>query len=135
MSFNRNMYDSCAIKKKLEQSKSPGNYMLYPGKFYNNNPVRISRGIVSGNEVSISKNNLVDLESDLRGQTRLLSQCPDKKYKPRCSWCRNCKNGLPCGCIDCQEDLIDLQTKNMFNYNKIAMPDKIPSFSCPQPYQ
>ena len=134
MSFSRNLYDNCAFKKSVEESKSPGNYMLYPGKFYNNNQVRIAKGIVGGNEVSLSKNNLVDLESDLRGQTRLLSDCPDKKYKPNCSLCRNCEDGLPCGCIDCQEGLIDLQTKEMFNYNDVAMPDKIPSFACPQPY-
>tara|TARA_B100001248_G_C27384430_1_gene458837 strand:- start:1281 stop:1688 length:408 start_codon:yes stop_codon:yes gene_type:complete len=135
MSFNRNLYDDCAFKKRITESKSPGNYMLFPGKFYNQNQARISKGIVAGNEVSLTKNNLVDLESDLRGQTRILSDCPSKKYQPRCNWCRNCDEGLPCGCIDCQEELIDLQTKDMFHYNDVAMPDKIPSYKCPQPYQ
>jgi len=134
MSFNRCMYDNCSFNERNKESTSPGNYMLYPGKFYNNNQVRIAKGIVAGNEVSLSKNNLVDLESDLRGQTRILSNCSKNKYSPKCSWCRNCKDGLPCGCIDCQESLIDLQTKHMFSYNEVTMPDKIPSYKCPQPY-
>ena len=134
MSFSRNMYDSCAFKERTYESKSPGNYMLYPGKYYNQNQARIAKGIVAGNEVSLSHRNLVDLESDLRGQTRLLSDCSKDKYQPDCSNCRNCNEGLPCGCIDCQEELIDLQTKNMIHYNQVAIPDKIPSYKCAQPY-
>ena len=37
MSFTRNIYDSCAYNTFLSENKSAGNYMLYPGKFYNNN--------------------------------------------------------------------------------------------------
>ena len=134
MSSNRLIYDECAYKKTLQQSTDPLQYALYTGKFENSAKCRIELGSVGGNGVSLFNGNLVDLESDLRGQTRLLSDCSKDKYHPDCSNCRNCNDGLPCGCIDCQEELIDLQTKNMFHYNRVAMPDKIPSYKCPQPY-
>ncbi|MEN8811317.1 MAG: hypothetical protein ABF272_08015 [Flavobacteriales bacterium] len=38
-------------------------------------------GIVGGNDVSIIRGNLVDLETDLRGITRINSRCPTKKYQ------------------------------------------------------
>tara|TARA_Y100000389_G_scaffold204235_1_gene255739 strand:+ start:5276 stop:5587 length:312 start_codon:yes stop_codon:yes gene_type:complete len=36
-------------------------------------------GLLGGNNVSQIKGNLVDLENDLRGQTRYMSRCPEKK--------------------------------------------------------
>ena len=117
MSFNRRMYDDCSTSIKLTQSKSPGNYMLYDGKFYNQNQCRIPKGIVSGNEVSLSKRNLVDLESDLRGQTRPLSDCFGDKYQPSGS-----------------EKLIHQKECSMFNYNETALPDGIPQYKCNYPY-
>ena len=120
MSFSRTIYDKCAFKKSLLESESPGNYMLYPGKFYNDNQCRIEKGIVGGNQVSLSTNNLVDLESDLRGQTRFLSDCPSKKYNPN-------RDNL-------EVDLVNLRTCNMFDYKEVALPDKLPDYSCKQPY-
>ena len=35
-----------------------------------------------GNGVSLYSGNLVDLESDLRGQTRIASDCPSTMFKP-----------------------------------------------------
>lgn len=134
MSFNRRMYDDCAISKNLSQSKSPGNYMLFSGKFYNEKQCRIPKGIVGGNEVSLSKNNLVDLESDLRGQTRRLSDCPSEKYQPRTDMCLKYSSGLPCGCVECQEELINKTECKMFDYNEVALPDGIPQYKCNYPY-
>ena len=125
------------IKKKCKNKCSTNICNDYEEKlknFENCQKCRHEFGLLGGTAVSHIKGNLVDLENDLRGQTRLLSHCPDKNYKPKCSWCRNCDEGLPCGCIDCQDELINLQTKNMFHYNDVAMPDKIPSYKCPQPY-
>ncbi len=82
MSSNRTSYDKCAYEKKLQESTSPLNYQLYPGKFENTAKCRIEFGVVGGNGVSIASGNLVDLESELRGQTRLNSQCPSTKYSP-----------------------------------------------------
>ncbi len=82
MSSNRLCYDKCAYEKKLQQSTSPLNYNLYTGKYENTAKCRIEFGTVGGNGVSLYSGNLVDLESELRGQTRLTSQCPSTKFNP-----------------------------------------------------
>ena len=82
MSSNRLSYDSCAYKAKMDVSQGPMDYALYSGKFENSAKCRIEFGTVGGNGVSLYSGNLVDLESDLRGQTRLSSDCPSKKYSP-----------------------------------------------------
>ena len=82
MSSNRLSYDSCAYQKSLQQSTSPLDYMLYNGKYENSAKCRIEFGVVGGNGVSLFSGNLVDLESDLRGQTRIASNCPSTMYQP-----------------------------------------------------
>ena len=39
-------------------------------------------GFVGGTAVSHIAGNLVDLESELRGQTRIISKCPSNLYMP-----------------------------------------------------
>ena len=51
-------------------------------KYENCNKCRNEFGLLGGANVSHIKGNLVDLENDLRGQTRPNTRCPDKKYKP-----------------------------------------------------
>ncbi len=82
MSSNRLCYDKCAYDKKLKQSTSPLDYNLYTGKFENTAKCRIEFGTVGGNGVSLTSGNLVDLESELFGQTRMNSQCPSTRYNP-----------------------------------------------------
>jgi len=82
MSSNRLSYDSCAYQKSLQQSMGPLDYMMYTGKYENSAKCRIEFGTVGGNGVSIFSGNLVDLESDLRGQTRQASMCPSNMYHP-----------------------------------------------------
>lgn len=121
MSFTRNIYDSCAYKTFLSENKSAGNYMLYPGKYYNNSQCRIKQGLVGGNNVSLSVTNLVDLESDLRGQTRKLSDCPPSKYNPKTNKYNNSK-------------FEHLPTCNIIDYNKVVLPDNTPSYKCNFPF-
>ena len=110
MSSNRLMYDTCAYKKRLDESVGPLNYTLYPGKYENCSKCRIELGSVGGNNVSLFSGNLVDLESDLRGQTRKASLAPSKKYHPKCM--NNGKNndGLPNGNSLCFGQLVDQKT-------------------------
>ncbi len=117
MSFNRAIYDPCAYNKRLSESTSILTYKLDPNKYYNCNQCRIQFGVVGGNEVSLSSCNLVDLESDLRNQTRLYSLCPERKYLPNCNL--NCKSGLglPCGNRHCRsESNIHLPECNIVQY-------------------
>lgn len=83
MSFNRLRYDGCAYKNDLAQEVGTFSYMVDDCRYVHKNPRAISFGIVGGNDVSIVKN-MVDLESDLKGQTRLASRCPTLFYQNPC---------------------------------------------------
>lgn len=85
MAFSRLSYDNCSYKSEILQSVGSLNYILSPEKFVNPNPTRIAFGIVSGNDVSIVKGNMVDVESDLMGVGRTASKCPSLKFLNECS--------------------------------------------------
>ena len=110
MSFNRLIYDNCSYTKNLEESMNVGKYQLYNGKYDNKNKCRIDFGILGGNDVSMYSGNLVDLESDLRGQMQ--GSCPNNRYKPRCK--QPYYSGLPSGNMDCDSELVNLPTCQMF---------------------
>ena len=124
MSSNRLIYDSCAYKKNLQQSTDPLQYALYTGKYENTAKCRIELGSVGGNGVSLFNGNLVDLESDLRGQTRQASLCPCDKFSPKCNSgdCDNKNKGAPCSEPKCQIPLKHQPSCQMVNYPKVPMP-------------
>lgn len=132
MSSNRLIYDSCAYKKNLQQSTDPLQYALYTGKYENTAKCRIELGSVGGNGVSLFNGNLVDLESDLRGQTRLTSLCPCDKYSPKCSNpnCNNNNKGIPCSSPECQIPLKHQPSCQMVNYPKVPMPTQPMDTKC-----
>ena len=82
MSSNRLRYDTCAYKVDINQSCGPLSYLLNPMAYENCSKCRHEFGLVGGQDVSNIKGNMVDLENDLRGQTRLATKCPTKKYSP-----------------------------------------------------
>ena len=82
MSSNRLSYDTCAYKVDINQSCGPLSYLLNPMPYENCNKCRHEFGLLGGQDVSHIKGNMVDLENDLRGQTRLATRCPSKKYAP-----------------------------------------------------
>ena len=84
MSFNRLRYDNCAYTHELNESVGTLAYVLDPSKFENCNKCRMELGIIGGTNVSHIKGNLVDLETDLRGTTRMSSKCPARKYQNPC---------------------------------------------------
>ena len=86
MSSNRLMYDSCETHRHNQRNEGSLSYVLYPMKYERKSKCRVDLGVVGGNNVSLIKGNMVDLENDLRGQTRPLTQpnqCPSKLYKPQ----------------------------------------------------
>ena len=117
MSSNRLIYDTCSYKKELQESVSPYFYQMYPGKFENSSKCRIELGVVGGNNVSIFSGNLVDLESDLRGQNRPASNCPKYQYKPDCSGGKGV-DGLPCRP---HANLVNLPTCQMVRYPPVVV--------------
>jgi hypothetical protein len=114
MSWCRARDDGCAYRKQVSQSTAPINYTLDPNKFYNCNECRPDLGLMGGNNVSITQNNMVDLESDLFGITRQNSKCPERKYLPHCHKCDEI-SGIPCeGCRG--EQLSHLPECNIIQY-------------------
>tara|TARA_B100000795_G_C22806337_1_gene445105 strand:- start:5790 stop:6167 length:378 start_codon:yes stop_codon:yes gene_type:complete len=82
MSFNRTKYDTCSYKQNLEESINTLGYVLAQYRYEHSNKCRHQFGFVGGTSVSHIKGNMVDLESDLRGQTRYISKCGNNKYIP-----------------------------------------------------
>ena len=142
MSSNRLKFDTCAYKKSLDQSVGPLSYVLNPMKYENCNKCRMELGIVGGNNVSQIQGNLVDLENDLRGQTRAASLCPDKHYQPNCcdeigDSCQPNSITIPgnaCGqnrTIDTK--LLHLPPCQMIRYKPVPLPPPMNIETCPPP--
>lgn len=106
--------DSCAYKQRLMESTSPFRYQMELAKYESCSKCFQAypgfQGTLGGRGPSVGPRR-IDMDSDLRGQTRLLSRCPQKKYNPfsykHCQQCNNCNTGLPCGCSHCQSRDID----------------------------
>ena len=79
---NRLIYDKCSYGKQLHESTSPLMYQLYQGKYENCNKCVYDK-IYFPYE-------LVDIESELRNQTRPLTHCDQFKYHPRCKKSKLC---------------------------------------------
>jgi hypothetical protein len=82
MSFNRPSYDTCAYNSQLGENVSILSYQLSPFRYEHQDKCRHQLGIVGGSAVSHVKGNMVDLESELRGQTRYISKCSGNMAQP-----------------------------------------------------
>jgi hypothetical protein len=83
MSFNRLSDDLCTYRKALGQSVDPLEYVLDSVRYEHAKRCRMKLGIVGGTAVShIVGANLVDVESELRLQTRVATRCPSLHYDP-----------------------------------------------------
>ena len=130
-----------------------GGYTQIPQKYYHPNASRHALGLIGGNEVSIASGNLVDIESDLRGTTRDLSNAPAKKYQPYCPLGSGSVNGrgpvpankvapIESSCPAWPKQLVfteratgkirtvateprHLPTKQMFSYPGVPAPDQL----------
>jgi hypothetical protein len=51
----------------IKQSQNVGLYQLYNGKYVHKNQCRVGFGVVGGNDVSLYRGNMVDLENILMG--------------------------------------------------------------------
>ena len=139
MSFNRLSYDNCAYEHQLSESVGTLAYVLDPMRYENCNKCRIEYGVVGGTNVSHVKGNLVDLESDLLGTTRLNSRCPTFKYQSPCptgdmATCQPSSIYIR-GSPTTQARTIDttlqhLKPCNMFRYRPMPLPPQITQVMC-----
>ena len=142
MSSNRLIYDTCAYEKNIKQSTSQLSYVLNPSKYENCNKCRHELGILGGPTASIVRGNLVDLESDLRLQTRAASQCPDRLYQPQCDGvtrgdqCKQKKLVIESPCGNKREidtELLHLRPCSMLRYKPVNLPEPMKIEKCPPP--
>jgi hypothetical protein len=82
MSFNHLSYDSCTYMKDLKENVSILSYVLSPFRYEHQDKCRHKLGLVGGTEVSHISGSMVDLESELRGQTRYLTWCTKNRPSP-----------------------------------------------------
>lgn len=82
MSFNRTKYDNCSYKQNLQNNVSTLSYILSPMNWEHKDKCRHQLGLVGGTAVSHIQGNFVDLDSELRGQTRYISKCGTNLYVP-----------------------------------------------------
>jgi hypothetical protein len=120
MSFNRLPYDTCAYKQVLAETVGPGVYQLSTppntcDPCHTTDPyIRLQS---SG--ASISRNTpLVDIDSELLGITRNLTECPERKYLPDINADGLCGANIG-GSVGCQKSakLCVDHTKNPIRYN------------------
>ena len=78
-SSDKNIYGGCESQQRLETSTRPFEYQMYFGK--NENCKKCTE-----NGVWYKQNpTIVNIESELRNQTRPLSYCNSMKYNPNCT--------------------------------------------------
>jgi hypothetical protein len=82
MSFNRTKYDNCSYTTDLKSNVDTLGHILSTYRYEHKDKCMHQLGFVGGTAVSHIQGNLVDLDSELRGQTRILTRCPTNKYIP-----------------------------------------------------
>ena len=81
-SSNRTIYDNCSYAQWVYSSTQPLDYMLYMGRHENCGKCR--------HDKFWHPYDLVDVESELRNQTRPASKCGSFKFNPNCSLSEHC---------------------------------------------
>jgi hypothetical protein len=107
--LTRHINDDCAYKHRLYESTSPLMYQINPIAYESCSKCHMAYpgflGTLGGHGFGIGPDR-VDVDSDLRQQTRILTRCPTHRYNPYsysyCYQCQNCNSGLPCGCAHCK---------------------------------
>lgn len=120
----RTKYDTCTKNLSNLMSSKIKDYMLFEGKYYNDKPCMVPH-LNCGNCVSKIKGNMVDLESDLRGQTRALCKCDKCQYQPSCAnKYEDPNSGLPCPSGN-DVNLMPLSSCQMNSFKKLVLPDPV----------
>ena len=143
MSSNRLIYDKCAYKADITQSSNSLVHILDPMKYEHCKKCRHELGLVGGNEVSQIRGNLVDLENDLRGQTRYNTRCPLKKYQwlPENSMDNKNVKDINISSDFCRKqkkintDLKHLKPCQMIKYDPVPLPTPLILPRCDRPSQ
>ena len=116
-----------------EKKEDPQHYDYLTSQFVNPTPQRHILGIVGGNDVSLIKGNMVDLESDLKGINIPNTFCPWRQYQAPPKHQKeivrdNTKTNLK---IDVQKQ--HLPAYQMWAYPAVVAPEPIKNEVCVKP--
>lgn len=124
--FSKSLYDSCNIKKKNQESTGPYKWVMDNVK-ESPDSCWVQTSPFMHNQFQSIPLNVIDVESDLRNQTRILSRCPQTRFDPtkleNCKTCKKCNSGLPCECGHCRE------TKNEFKIKECSNKFLVPNYT------
>jgi len=84
-SFTRNSSDACALEQKNKESSAPFSWTTDSMIRESPQSCFLATAPFSHNPFKSIPKESIDLESELRGQTRLLSKCTNDKYTPNSS--------------------------------------------------
>lgn len=125
MSFNHLKYDSCQTHRQQDENVSMLGYIFSLYKHENDQKCRHELGLVGGTAVSHIKGNMVDLESELRGQTRVATMCASRQYQPTDKdWIKNDKTE------PIQTTLQHLPSCQMISYRSVPLPPAVELNQC-----
>ena len=120
-SSNRMKYDACQYSKDLKESTDPLAYRMYGGYGENCNKCINDKFWVK------YAPEIVDIESELRNQTRMLSKCDQFKYSPTCK-----KSGLCTSTFDPKNPIVLAPEVCPIIYNNIPRRSH-PGYHLPDP--
>jgi hypothetical protein len=114
-----------------EKSENPQARDMFAGSEVHAKPMRHMLGMVGGNEVSVIKGNVVDLESDLRGITRVNTFAPWRAYQPPTG--NTIYRSTPKGQVVINTAPAHLPAMQAWAYPTIYAPDPIVQQVCARP--
>ena len=126
MSLNRMTYDDCQYRRELKENVSILGYVLDPNRFENTNKCRHELGIIGGSTVSHVTGNLVDVDSELRGQTRFMTKCGNNAYAPPAPGQPIRNDKTP----PISTKPLHLKSCQMFGYAKVPLPPPMETPKC-----
>lgn len=114
-----------------EKKEDPQHYDYLTSQFVNPVPQRHILGIVAGNNVSLVKGNMVDLESDLRGINIPNTFAPWRQYQPPQDN-EIIRNNLK-GSVKINVEKLHLPNYQMWAYPAVVGPEPIVNEVCTNP--
>jgi len=121
------------IESHWERKDNPQHYTDLPSQFVNPAPHRHILGFVGGNEVSVIKGSMVDLESDLRGINLPNTFCPAQQYQPPMRTDREIIRENRKGAVRIEVDPVHLPTYQMMAYPAVIAPQPLVNEVCQRP--
>jgi hypothetical protein len=116
-----------------EKKENPQKYDFLTSTYINPNPKRHILGLVGGNEVSLIKGNMVDLESDLRGINIPNTFCPQRQYQPPPQVQKEINRDNTKGAIKINVQPDHLESYQMWAYPAVYAPQPMRKEVCFQP--